>query len=242
MTDGEAWRIELESGWITGDALYRVEAWTSDSRPINLDDVIAADPNQPTVARAAKAAAEHVRLFMKPRDWLGDDDAELAAGLAVRLLDSEDWERPHFDTCWPEHVFYTVVVADEIGCAVEGMHLLQDRQSTPIDHLALLAPLMRQDRNAFHLVQTWAQRVGYPGCWDDWQPRSDSELAEQFGQFGERERTMFVAHYEQVIRDPGWQFTAAQGLFFDSWGRVLARLDRPLDLRSRLGIYGSGSS
>jgi hypothetical protein len=242
VSDGEAWRIELDSGWITGDALYRVDAWTSDSRPIDLDGVIAADPKQLTVARAAKAAAEHVRLFMRPRDWVGDDDAELAAGLAVRLLDGEDWERPHFDSCWPEHVFYTVIVVDQIGGSVDGMHLLEDRQSVPIDHLAVLAPLMRQDRNAFHLVQTWAQRIGYPGCWDDWQPRSDSELAEQFGQFTERERTMFVAQYERVIRNDGWQFAKARDLFFDSWGRVLSRLDGPMDLRSRLGIYGSGVS
>lgn len=241
MSDGEAWRLELESGWISGDALHQVGAWTSDSRPIDLDSVIAADPKQPTVARAAKAAAEHVRLFMKPRNWLGDDDAELAAGLAVRLLDGKDWERPYFDSCWPEHVFHTVIVVDQIGGSVDGMHLLEDRQSVPIDHLAVLSPLMRQDRNALHLVQMWAQRVGYPGCWEDWQPRSDSELAEQFGQFGERERTMFVAQYERVVRNPGWQFAKAQELFFNSWGRVLARLDEPMDLRSRLGIYGSGA-
>lgn len=236
--DDPRWTISYNGGVVTGTLPNpsNISVRLLDQEDVHLDEVVAADPTVPSLVRAAKAASEHVRLFMRPSGSLGDDDEQLAVVLALQLLTRPAGDWPYFDHCGPGHQFYIAITIDQIGLDVEMMKRLFDPPFVPARSAARLAPLMTQDRNAERLVRVWADKIRYPGAWGDDGP-PDEEVLGDLALFGERERTLFIQYLSEQFRNPSWQDAQGAADVLRAWERVTETPANPLHLRKRSGLY-----
>lgn len=236
--DEPIWTVTYDGGVVTGTLPTpgTISVWLPGTGEVDLSEVVAADPERPPLVRAAKAAAEHVRLFMRPNSWMGDDDEQLIVVLALRLLTQSKESWPYFDSCGPDHQFYIAITVDQIGLDVAVLERLFGARSVPARSAAQLAPLMVQDRNAQTLIRIWVEKVRYPGAWLDDGP-SDGELVSQLKAYSERERTLLVEYLGELVREPSWLSAGMVSDVVTAWERVTETDRVRLGLRHRLGIH-----
>lgn len=236
--DCPVWTVTYQGGVVTGTIAQpcEISVRLGDGMEPDLRDAVAADSTLPPLVRAAKAAAEHVRLFMSPNGWLGDDDEPSAVVYALDLLTNEVRQPVSLDrTFGPE--CYQVVVLDQLGFSFDLMAGRHIRTRL----LALLAPVMHQDRNAAVLVKHWAWFVSHrihltpeDVGWED--------HAAEFGELAGRERTLLVQAIDALLREPGSPFGGQHSDFLSCWEQITEVGSEPLGLRRRLGLYPTGHS
>jgi hypothetical protein len=242
--DRPVWTVTYQGGEVAGTIAQpcQISVRLADGSEPELAHVVAADPSLPPLVRAAKAAREHVRLFMEPHGWLGDDDEACSVVLALDLITQPPEQRPDFIDRWTH---YQVMTFDQVGLTLDAMYF--DNRLGSAGALTLLAPLMTQDRNAATLIRAWASKVSYALVFDtadqaDW-PTSDrwsvKDFAAQFDGLGERERTLLVQALDGLTREATSPYGDLPNGLIGAWERLTDDGPHPLGLRGRVGLYSN---